>query len=964
MKKDKSLLKKELYELIKTDERIFDFTQKSTLEKIWYWDLENPENDWKNTKFLEILGYSLDETSYNKNIWGNIINQDDLKIAIETFHKFYQNPKSTYEQKVRYLHKKGHTVWIHCRGITVDDKNGRPTKILGIYQKISEAKDKELEIEKSKTFLQSLLTSIDNYILRISPDLIIQFINRTYPGVTIEQVIGTPILDWIQAEHKELYRSVLMKTLETGQAQELKTQGTGQDNQPTWYLSRFGAIKEAGKIVGVIVIGQDITELKMAELEIIKAKEKAESIATELEESQKVARLASWYLDVATNQVTWSEELYKMFGFDTSQSPPPYNEQMNIFTPESWEILSRELEKTKQTGIAYELELNFIRKDKSNGWMWVRGKAVFNIYKEVVGLRGVAQDITDRKLAEDNLTRQSQIQQILIQLASSFINVPLSEVPKSIEKALANLGNFFNVDRAYIFDYDWEKNIINNTYEWCNVGISPEIDNLQEVSSDLIPQWVKTHKKGEKLIIPDTSADSVAQELKDLLIPQGIKSLITVPMMMGKECIGFIGFDSVREYRAYSESEEEILFVLSQMLVNITERKRAEEELINSEAKLIKAKEKAEESDRLKTEFIHNMSHEIRTPMNGILGFANILNEQDLSPEKRKHYTSIIQNSGNQLLRIIDDILEISKLETKQVKVVEKEICLNDLLLEHFSVFDIKAKENKIPLYFKKGLSDRKSTILTDSSKLKKVLSNLLENAVKYTQEGFIEFGYQQIDEFLELYVKDTGIGVKESMYEKIFDRFSQEEKDLSRNVGGLGLGLSIAKENAELLGGTIRVESKKGQGSTFFVKIPYKQVYVDTTKDASNNSNTYTVLIAEDEEINYFLLEVLLGKEPDFDIQIIHAKNGQEAVGFCQENTKISLVLMDIKMPIMNGYEATKKIKELYPDLPVIIQTAHITSEAKKEAFMFGCDDFILKPIRKNTLSEILHKYLGKNEI
>ena len=230
------------------------------------------------------------------------------------------------------------------------------------------------------------------------------------------------------------------------------------------------------------------------------------------------------------------------------------------------------------------------------------------------------------------------------------------------------------------------------------------------------------------------------------------------------------------------------------------------EEYKTQNEELIIAKEKAEESDLLKTEFIHNMSHEIRTPLNGILGFSDILSEPNLTDIEKKYYISIIQNSGNQLLRIISDILEISQLGTKQVKFHENEICINDLLLELFLFFDIKAKENKTPLYLSKGPKDIESIILTDETKLNKILSNLLENALKFTSTGFIEFGYQlKLDSEpneVEFYIKDTGIGINPESQKTIFERFSQEEKELSKNVGGLGLGLSIAKENTELLGG------------------------------------------------------------------------------------------------------------------------------------------------------------------
>lgn len=246
-----------------------------------------------------------------------------------------------------------------------------------------------------------------------------------------------------------------------------------------------------------------------------------------------------------------------------------------------------------------------------------------------------------------------------------------------------------------------------------------------------------------------------------------------------------------------------------------------------NEQELIKAKRMAEESDRLKTEFIHNLSHEIRTPMNGILGFSDCLNDKDLSDKDRIEYINIIQSSGSQLMRVIDDILEISILDTMQVETIEKETCLNDLFSEQFSVFNISAKEKKTDLYLNlnNGLSDKESTIYTDETKLIKILSNLLENALKFTIEGFIEFGYKRVNNEIEIYVKDSGIGINPENYENIFKRFSQEERDLTRNVGGIGLGLSIAKENAELLGGGITLISEKGKGSTFFVTIPYKAV-------------------------------------------------------------------------------------------------------------------------------------------
>ena len=238
---------------------------------------------------------------------------------------------------------------------------------------------------------------------------------------------------------------------------------------------------------------------------------------------------------------------------------------------------------------------------------------------------------------------------------------------------------------------------------------------------------------------------------------------------------------------------------------------------------------------------------------------------------------------------------------------------------------------------------------------------------MKFTNQGFIEIGYQLKNSVLEIYVKDTGIGIKSECQKIIFERFSQEEKSLSRNVGGLGLGLSIAKENAELLGGKITLQSKKGKGSIFFITIPYRPVYPKAENNNANsdkaktrkNQDKHIVLIVEDEEINYLYLETLIDNVLELNCSILHAKNGYDAVQICKENKEIDFVLMDMKMPVMNGLEATKIIKEFRPNLPIVAQTAYSTSEEKGKAILAGCDDFISKPIKVEALNKTMSKYL-----
>ncbi len=383
------------------------------------------------------------------------------------------------------------------------------------------------------------------------------------------------------------------------------------------------------------------------------------------------------------------------------------------------------------------------------------------------------------------------------------------------------------------------------------------------------------------------------------------------------------------------------------------------------EAELRKAKQKAEESNRLKSEFLANMSHEIRTPMNGIIGFASLLEDDELAPETRHSYVQIIQNSTRQLLRIIDEILEVSKLQTHQVEKVVREVNVNEMLLGCFSELDQLAKSKNIALYLKKGLPDEAALIRVDQGKLHKILHNLLENALKFTQEGFVELGYALKGEVLEFYVKDTGIGISPEAQELIFETFSQEDKGLSRISEGLGLGLSIVKGNVDLLGGSIRVTSEKGKGSVFFVEIPYDPVHAESRllmAKPVKEKETLDVLVVEDEEVNYQYLEILL-KKYSRDIRVWHAVSGREAVDFCLHHPEVKLVLMDLKLPGMDGLEATRQIKARHPERVVIAQTAYTALENQEEAKKAGCNAFLRKPTRKADLFGVLDKYLRRTE-
>ncbi len=380
---------------------------------------------------------------------------------------------------------------------------------------------------------------------------------------------------------------------------------------------------------------------------------------------------------------------------------------------------------------------------------------------------------------------------------------------------------------------------------------------------------------------------------------------------------------------------------------------------------LVAAKEQAEENDKLKTAFLQNMSHEIRTPMNAIIGFSSMLEKPDLLLEKRLNFTKIIQSSSQQLLSIVNDILTISSIETKQEKLTLEEVCINNILLELLAIFNIQSQNQNVSLYAKQQLSDKESTINTDRTKITQILTNLISNALKFTHEGKIEFGYFLIEEenekYLKFYVKDSGIGIEKTLHKKIFYRFRQADITVNKRYGGTGLGLSISKGFIDLLNGKIWVESEPNKGSSFFFTIPYYPVnekIIENSQD-SDFCKKNSILIAEDEEYNYLYIEELL---IETGYTLLHAKNGKEAIEFIEQDSSICLVLMDIKMPIMDGYTSTKLIKEKNLAIPIIAQSAYaLEHEIKKYKGIFN--DYITKPIQKDLLIKKISQYIPISE-
>ena len=393
---------------------------------------------------------------------------------------------------------------------------------------------------------------------------------------------------------------------------------------------------------------------------------------------------------------------------------------------------------------------------------------------------------------------------------------------------------------------------------------------------------------------------------------------------------------------------------------DITEKKKIIDELIE-------AREKAEESNRLKSAFLANISHEIRTPLNGILGFSELLQNAGLTGEEKDTYLRILRESGERMLNTINQIIEISKIEAGIIEISRESVNISNLL-KHFYNF-YKPQAEKKGLSFSLLLSTEGKEIIIESDKLKleSIISNLVNNAIKFTPAGFVELGVKTYNEEIEIYVKDSGIGIPSSKIDDIFQRFVQIDYSFSRPYEGMGLGLAITKSYAEILGGRIIVESEEGRGSIFRVILPPGRLSTQNIekeppllKRTFFNGGGKVILVAEDDDMNYYYAETILTKN---GYSVIRAKTGEEVIKKIKENDNISMILMDIKLPVMSGYEATRRIREFNNNIPIIAQTAYASDQDKEKAFACGCTDYLSKPFRKDELLAKINRYFNKGK-
>src|SRR4030043_818115 len=595
---------------------------------------------------------------------------------------------------------------------------------------------------------------------------------------------------------------------------------------------------------------------------------------------------------------------------------------------------------TKQPKLKYQEPL-----DKPDGsMMWVETNKLPLLDKNgnVIGLLGTYEDITDHKLSEQKIRKQSEeIQQKNCELRKHITE--LKKATSLIIQSQKKLNKAQEISNSGSWSWDPETNIIEFSENGCRLlGLDKsqfklEIEKLKSfIHPDDLIEFISRIKKSLENDVPFDFELRIIKPDKSQWYAHAVGSLL--------------------------RNIKGDLKTIEGQFSDITLRKQSEMELIN-------AKERAEESDRLKSAFLANMSHEIRTPMNAIIGFTQLLADPNISGSKKEEFIRIITHNGQTLIRLIDDIIDIARIEAGQLNINIAECHLNVLLPELQKQFlEILQTVGKKNIDIILDIPSENIICYTDAFRLRQILSNLIDNAIKFTNEGYIEIGLRKTDDNkLLFFVRDTGIGIPEDKRKLVFDRFRQLEEADTRSYGGTGLGLTISQNLVRMLNGEIHVDSKPGEGSTFYFALPlpileidkeFESVQKEDLFDYKNVWKDKIFLVAEDDKYNFRIIEELLRIT---DVSVIHAWNGKEVIDELRKNNKFDLILLDIRMPVMNGLIATQEIRKTFPDITIIAQTAYANEEDKHLCIAAGCNDYVSKPIDKNQLLNTIRKYLNK---
>lgn len=977
-----------------------------------------------------LTGYEPWELINDKVIaYNDIIFEEDREYVRENVNQACNKTKSAFEIEYRIITKSGEMRWVWEKGTCVYDGNGELIAIEGIIFNIHTRKTAELKIKENEELINSYAEiakvggwQFDPVSLMGTWTPIVARIHDLEPDVLYGSIVGT--YKYYIGKSGEMLKQAIQDAIKFGKPYDLEVEMITEMGNRKWVRTVCAPELRDGKVVKIKGAVQDITEKKITEKKLRHSEERFRSIVEGAPDPIFIQRKMRFvYLNPVALKLLGANSPEEIIGKRIMDFfHPDFHKLVS-------EIV-RKMDKNSQPGKAL-IELIIMKVNGEQVWAEITGQPIYyeGIYGGLVFVRDITnRKYAEDKLRETSEYLENLINYANAPIIAWNNDLKITRFNKSFEKLTGrpagevigksieilfppkeknetmnliektSIGEHLEATKINIFSKNGEvhtllwntANIFDQSHKFILATIAQgyDITELEKVQVELVKFSRAIEQSSFSIVITDNSGNIEyvnpyfskltgfdRQEVigkKPSILKSGRQDRIfyknlwdTVLSgnewrgeMMNKKKNGDLFWVSVLISPVFNQAGEVTNFIALEE--DITNSKKILEELLI-------AKEKAEESNRLKTAFLNNISHEIRTPLNGIVGFTNFLLDPETTDEERKEYAEIITQSSDRLTMIISDIIQMASLEAGQEIVNERKTNLNKLMSALFRQLQLKVRSKSVELKYETFLKDSDAVVMIDDTKVTQILTNLLDNAIKFTSKGEVKLTCRLNDEgtYLHFIVSDTGIGIAEEYQEVIFDRFRQVEAGATKVYGGNGLGLSISRAYAELMGGIIQIESTIGLGSTFYVTLPYKRVdeFDSVTRENAGTKNTIklpagkirTVLVAEDEESNFQLLKTIL---KPFNFVLLRAYNGQEAVDECKKNPDIDLVLMDIRMPVMDGLAAMKKIKTFRENLPIIAVTAFVSDNDKYKFLDSGFDEYLTKPVNIAEFNEIVEKF------
>ena len=864
---------------------------------MWVYDIKN-----KSIRTTEILKeiYGFDSTELVMDDLVNVIPEAEKK-NIGTIFTNAIEKGGFYEVEHKIIHQKTNEIkWMRASGELVYDEEGNPQKLIGTSLDITTRKKAEEKLIRSEKMYKTLFANTGAATCTFNHNKIISMCNSEFAELCAlpeEDIIG-------KKKWPDFISPADLKRIEDYHTRR----SYGDVDVPTEYDFEF--INSKGEIKNIflkITVDKDTGD-RIASLLNITDRVKAEKAIIESEDKFKgifeYSNTGIIIRDKDGHIMDVNDEFVDILGY-----PKEKLLQMNYaeFTHpndlKSEFIFQEELIEGKRNN--YRIEKRYINSNQEIIWIDISVAARRDRKGKIDLLIGMVKDMTQRKKYQEELIVQNKFIQTVLD------NLPIGVATHSVNDGISN---YMNTKFEEI--YGWP---------------STEIAGINEFFKKVYPDKEYRHQIRTKVMADIKSGDASRMHWEDIMITRSdgsnrIINAINIPL-----------------------SEQDIMI---STVVDITDLKETQE-------RLIKAKEEAERANNLKSAFLANTSHEIRTPLNGIIGFTDLLYEEISLTPRNELYLNVIKNSGHQLLAIIGDIIDISKIDTDQMTLQEEVVNLDNLMEEvhHFhSHSKLYSEKENMELRLKR--SKKNIFVKADFARLRQILDNLITNALKYTDKGYVEFGYHIKKSAIQLFVIDTGQGIKKGQEENIFGRFVK-----LGSKAGTGLGLSIVKGLVELMHGEISLESKEGQGTSVRISFPFTIQKVPSSSEDKDidklsgelNLAGKTILVAEDDYSSYFLIEEFLSETK---ARVVHVQTGEEVLEYLKHE-KPKLILMDVNMPVMDGLEATRLVREIDDTIPIIAQTAYAMENEKLRCFEAGCDDYISKPLNKAVLLKKIEKHM-----